>query len=69
MAISLINAMEKMFEPELYKDEYQQKLREIIEKKIAGQDTSAPAESRPANVIDIMDALKKSLERAKAVSQ
>lgn len=33
--------MVKDFEPNLYKDEYQVRLREIIEQKIAGKDIVA----------------------------
>lgn len=69
VAKSLIGALEKPFEPSLYKDEYQQKLRRIIEKKIAGQDIAAPPPEKPSNVIDIMEALKMSLEQAKASNQ
>ena len=64
MAITLINAMVKDFEPELYHDEYQKKLKEIIEKKIAGKEIASPAEETPSNVINIMDALKASIEQA-----
>ena len=40
MAKTLINTMVKDFEPSLYKDEYQVKLREIIEQKISGKDVT-----------------------------
>lgn len=61
MAKTLIGAMVKPFEPELYHDEYQARLREIIEQKINGKEiTSAPSETT-ASVIDIMEALKESL--------
>ena len=61
MAKTLINAMVRPYEPELYKNEYNARLWDIINKKIHGQDTSAPAESVQVNVIDIMEALKQSL--------
>ena len=50
--------MVKDFEPSLYKDEYQVKLREIIEQKIAGKDITASAPEVQVNAIDIMEALK-----------
>lgn len=53
--------MVKDFEPSLYKDEYQFKLREIIEQKIAGKDIVASTPDVQVNVIDIMEALKQSL--------
>lgn len=64
MARMLINTMVKDFEPSLYKDEYQVRLREIIEQKIAGKDIVASAPDVQVNVIDIMEALKQSLAKA-----
>lgn len=64
MAKTLINTMVKDFEPSLYKDEYQVKLREIIEQKIAGKDIVASTPNVQVNVIDIMEALKQSLAQA-----
>ena len=61
MAKMLINSMDKEFEPELYHDEYQIRLRQIIEAKINGQEiVNAPADHQD-NVIDIMEALQRSL--------
>ena len=64
MAKTLINTMVKDFEPSLYKDEYQVKLREIIEQKIAGKDITTSAPEVQVNAIDIMEALKQSLVQA-----
>lgn len=63
MAKALIKSMVKPFEPALYKDEYQTRLRDLIERKIAGQEIVASKEAAPSNVIDLMDALKKSIEQ------
>lgn len=63
MAKQLINGMVKEFQPELYHDEYQERLRAIIENKISGKETVSAPEEKPDNVIDIMEALKKSLEQ------
>ena len=64
MAKTLIGSMEKPFEPAAYKDEYQERLRDLIAKKIAGQEIVAPAAEQQGNVIDLMDALKASIEQA-----
>lgn len=63
--------MDKPFEPAMYKDEYQERLKELIEKKIAGKEVVAASTSKEAasNVIDLMDALKKSVEQAKPTSK
>ena len=63
MAKTLIGAMVKGFEPEQYKDEYREKLWEIINGKIQGKVVVAPLES-VVSVIDLMEALKQSLSQA-----
>lgn len=45
-----------------YKDEYREGLKRIIEAKIAGEEIVAPAVEAPARVVNLMDALKKSLD-------
>ena len=46
-----------------YKDEYQQGLRAIIDAKVAGEEVAAPAEEAPPKVVDLMEALRRSLEQ------
>jgi DNA end-binding protein Ku len=49
-----------------YTDEYQQGLRAIIDAKVAGEEVVAPAEAAPPKVVDLMEALRKSLEQVSA---
>ena len=65
MAKTLINSMDTPFDPSAYKDEYQVKLKELIEKKINGQEIVAAKNEAPGNVINLMDALKASIEQQK----
>ena len=65
MAKMLINSMDTPFDPSQYKDEYQIKLRELIETKISGKEVVAAESEGPQKVIDLMDALKASVEKAK----
>lgn len=65
MAKTLINTMVKPFNPELYEDEYQIKLRELIEKKISGKEIVTVKQEPQNNVIDLMEALKASIEQNK----
>lgn len=66
MAKALINSMDTPFNPAAYKNEYQMKLRELIEKKIHGQEiVAAQPEQAAGNVINLMDALKASVEQQK----
>lgn len=61
MAKTLVNSMVRDFEPQKYHDEYQQRLRQIIEAKISGQEiTQGPAEES-SNIVNIMEALQASL--------
>jgi len=64
MAKTLISSMDKPFKPENYHDEYQQKLRAMIQAKIDGKEIAVPKEET-INVIDIMEALKQSVELTK----
>jgi len=48
---------------EEYKDEYQDELRRIIDAKIAGEEVTATREEAPPKVINLMDALRQSLDR------
>jgi DNA end-binding protein Ku len=68
MAKLLINSMDTPFDPSKYADEYQIKLRELIETKIAGRDIVAAEPEGPGKVIDLMDALKASIDKAKKES-
>lgn len=62
MVKMLIENMTKPFVAEEYQDEYQARLREAIMKKIQGQEIVAVDTGTTANVIDLMEALQKSLE-------
>jgi DNA end-binding protein Ku len=46
-----------------YKDEYQEGLRKIIDAKVAGEEVVVQAEEAPPKVVDLMEALKRSLEQ------
>ena len=69
MAKMLIENMTKPFVAEEYQDEYQARLREAIMKKIQGQDIVALDTAASSNVIDLMEALKKSLELSEKKDQ
>jgi len=52
------------FQPEQYRDHYRDRLREVVDRKIAGEETTiVPAAAPRAQVIDLMEALKQSLAR------
>lgn len=64
MAKMLINSMDTPFDSSKYKDEYQEKLRELIETKISGKEVVAAESEGPGKVIDLMEALRASVEKA-----
>lgn len=64
MAKMLINSMDTPFDPSKYKDEYQIKLRALIETKISGKEVVAPEAESDGKVIDLMEALRASVEKA-----
>ena len=46
-----------------YKDDYQDELRKMIDAKIAGEEIVAPKEEEPPKVVNLMEALRQSLDR------
>ena len=54
------------FAPEKYKDDVQARMRELIAKKVEGQEITMTPEAPAGKVIDLMEALKQSLGMAKS---
>lgn len=65
LAKTIIQSMSEKFEPEKYKDEYREKIMAAIDKKIAGKRIEPVKEKKVNNVIDLMEALQKSLKEVK----
>jgi len=63
LAKMLVESLAAEFEPEKYHDTYRDNLRSMIEAKVEGHKVVETPEPHIAPVIDIMEALKKSLER------
>ena len=66
LAIQLIEQIANdEFKPEEYEDHVRQRTRDLIEKKVQGEEiTAAPQEAPKAQIIDLMEALKASLATA-----
>jgi DNA end-binding protein Ku len=62
LARQIIESFEGPLDLRTYKDEYQEGLKAIIDAKIAGQEIVAPAAEAPPKVVNLMEALKKSLD-------
>jgi DNA end-binding protein Ku len=67
MAGSLIESMAAEFDPDAYTDNYREALQEVIDAKVAGRDVVAPEEpeAAPTAAVDLMAALRASVERAR----
>ncbi len=65
LARNLIEALTEPFQPEKYHDTYRANLEQMIKDKIEGHKIVETPQQHIAPVIDIMEALKKSLEQKK----
>jgi DNA end-binding protein Ku len=64
LAKQIIGTFEKKLDLSDYRDEYREGLQRIIDAKIAGEEIVAPEVETPTNVVNLMDALRKSLDAA-----
>ncbi len=65
MAFTLIDIFRKPFDPGEYRDHYREALAEMIEAKLEGKQVVKTPAPRDTRVIDLADALKRSVEAAK----
>jgi DNA end-binding protein Ku len=61
LAKSLVNHLKAPFKPREFRDEYRENVKRLIDQKQKGQKITAVKQSPKAPVIDLMDALKRSL--------
>lgn len=67
MAVTLVESLADDFDPSRYSDDYKQALMKIVEAKIEGRDVVEVAEpEQEPRVMDLMEALRASVEAAKA---
>ena len=66
MARSLIDSLTDAFQPEEFHDDYRATLEELVQKKVQGEEITYTEEAEPSKVVDLMEALKASVEAAKA---
>src|SRR5882724_4645075 len=65
MAFTLIELLRKPFEPEEYHDHYREALARLIDAKLEGREVVKSPPARETKVIDLADALRKSVEAAR----
>jgi DNA end-binding protein Ku len=61
-ASHIIETKSGHFEPEKFEDQYEDALKELLKRKQAGEKIDAPKERPPAKVINLMDAVRQSVE-------
>jgi DNA end-binding protein Ku len=66
MAKTLVENLSASFDPEKYDDTYRKELLELIRAKAEGQDLPEPKEEDTGEVVDLMSALRESVERTQA---
>lgn len=66
LARQVIDTFEGKLDLNDYPDQYQAELRKVIDAKVAGQEFVAREEEAPAKVVNLMEALRKSLDSVSA---
>jgi DNA end-binding protein Ku len=69
MAFTLIDILQKPFDPSEYQDHYREALAELIEAKLEGKEVVNAPPARESRVLDLADALKRSVEAAKKTAK
>jgi DNA end-binding protein Ku len=66
LARDFIGALARSFDPTQYRDEYRERLEALIQARAQGQTVALPpATASPAKVINLMEALRQSVEQVK----
>jgi Ku protein len=66
LASHILDSKEGHFDPSKFKDEYEAALKKLVKRKAAGHTIeAAPEPERPSNVVNLMDALRESVEGRK----
>ena len=68
LAETIIERKSGKFEPATFHDRYQEALRELVEGKLKGETAAARPIAEPPKVVNLMDALKRSLAREQAAA-
>lgn len=66
MAVSLIDSLTTEWDPSNYEDTYREKVLDLVQAKARGQDVVTPPEEEDqGEVVDLMDALRRSVEASR----
>jgi len=62
LASHIVKTKEGHFEPSNFEDRYEDALKELLRKKQEGKPIERPDQPKPTNVVNLMDALRRSVE-------
>jgi DNA end-binding protein Ku len=62
LALHIVETKRGDFDPERFEDQYEDALRELIERKAKGEKIERPKQPVRSNVVNLMDALRASVE-------
>jgi Ku protein len=65
LATHIVETKRGEFDPSKFKDRYEEALKDLLRKKQQGEKIERPKETRPSNVVDLMDALRQSVKAGK----
>jgi DNA end-binding protein Ku len=65
LAAHIVETKASHFDPDKFEDRYEDALKELLERKQSGKPIEQPQEREPAKVINLMDALRRSVEAQK----
>jgi DNA end-binding protein Ku len=57
-----VNTKTGHFDPDKFEDRYEDALKELLKKKQEGKPIERPERPKPTNVVNLMDALRRSVE-------
>src|SRR5690606_17352856 len=66
LAIHIIEGKTAHFDPKMFEDRYEQALVDLVRSKQEGHEAKPASAPKPSNVVNLMDALRRSVEAEKA---
>jgi len=61
LATHIVETKTSEFDPKKFQDQYEDAVKELLKKKQAGEKIEVPKERKPANVVNLMEALRQSI--------
>ena len=61
LATHIVETKTGEFDPKKFEDQYEDAVKELLKKKQAGEKIEVPQERKPANVVNLMEALRQSI--------